>query len=141
MLVYQRVGCIGEYTRPWMVWERNCTHLKLWGSRFNGSLGAMSATKMFMEEDDDDPNMEMEEEYDPAMDMDEYDPDQVLNAAAICPLVQLPAEICKGLSQNILLRNANSSFRRCCSMTKELCLTTKVNCCILSVNISPNHSC
>jgi len=35
----------------------------------------MSATKMFME-DDDDPNMEMEEEYDPAMDMeDQYDPE------------------------------------------------------------------
>lgn len=49
----------------------------------------MNATKMFVEEDDDDPNMEMEEEY---------DPDQVLNAAPICPLVQLPAEICKGLS-------------------------------------------
>ena len=48
------------------------------------------------------------------------------------------AKVCP---QNILLRNANSSFRRCCSMTKELCLTTKVNCCILSVNISPNHLC
>ena len=68
-----------------MVWERDCAHLKLWGSRFNGSSGAMNATKMYME---------MEEEYDPAMDMeDEYDPDQVLNAAPICPLVQLPAEI------------------------------------------------
>ena len=72
-----------------MVWGRNCAHLKLWGSRFNGSSGAINTTKMFMEEDDDDPNMEMEEEY---------DPDQVLNAAPICPLVQLPAEICKGLS-------------------------------------------